>query len=353
MDKIQSLIEKLWNGTISPEESALLDNAIKNVSDDENNKIKNHFKKLYEQDTAPLQNNKNAAMLLERIMESIAKMEGPEPKQMSLGRRYIWWAAAAIVGICFIFYFQINNPTSNKVDHKVVNVLHQLKIIENKQQRNIDIALPDGSLLVLFPGSKISYNEEFNKKDRIINLTGKAVFKVAKDKKRPFSVLSAGFSTTALGTKFSVSRTKENQVEIKLFEGSVRVRDTSSMGKAMPDIYLKPGQLVTLNKLSAKYAITAFKQDKNTLTGTTEIYRNQEIATNAPLIFNNAPLNSVLQKLSEKYKTPINYDRTTVNGLYFTGTVEQTDSLHAVLTIITNMNGLRLKDVEGNLIITK
>lgn len=350
MNKIQSLIEKLWKGTISPEEITILENALKNVNDEESNQVKNHFRKLYEQDAAPHQNNKNKAILLERILKSIDEIEMRQPKRLTFGSRYIWWAAAAIVGICTLFLFQINNHSLDTADNKIVQVIQTIK---NKQQHSINVGLPDGSAIVLFPKSAISYNQEFNKKDRIINLKGKAIFKVAKNKARPFSVLSEGFATTALGTQFLVTSTKENQIEVKLFEGHVRVRDIHSKGKNIPDIYLKPGQLLTLNKLSTKYEISTFRLNENTLVTTAKITTKNQIVNNGSLNFNNTPLNMVLQKLSEKYKTTIDYDKETVEGLYFTGRVEQTDSLNTVLSIIANMNGLKLKEEQGKLIITK
>jgi ferric-dicitrate binding protein FerR (iron transport regulator) len=351
MNKIQSLIEKLWKGTISPEEITILEDALKNVNDQESNLVKNHFRKLYEQDTAPLQNNKNQAILLERILKSIDEIEMRQPKRLTFSSRYIWWAAAAIVGICTLFLFQINNHSLDTADNKIVQVIQTIK---NKQQHSINVDLPDGSAIVLFPKSTISYNQEFNKKDRIINLKGKAIFKVAKNKARPFSVFSDGFATTALGTQFLVTSTKENQIEVKLFEGHVRVRDIHSKGKNIPDIYLKPGQLVTLNKLSAKYEISTFRLNENSLATTAKISpKNQMVTNNGSLNFNNTPLNMVLQKLSEKYKTTIDYDKETVEGLYFTGRVEQTDKLNTVLSIIVNMNQLKLKEEQGKLIITK
>lgn len=352
--KIQSLIEKLWKGTISPEEITILEDALKNVNDEESNQVKNHFKKLYEQDTAPHENNKNKAILLERILKSIDEIEMREPKRLTFGSRYIWRAAAVMAGICTLFLFQINNHSFDTADNKIAQVIQKLKIIKNKQEHSINFDLPDGSAVVLFPKSTISYNQEFNKKYRIINLKGKAIFKVAKNKKRPFSVFSEGFSTTALGTQFLVTSTKENQIEVKLFEGHVRVRDIHSMRKNIPDIYLKPGQLLTLNKLSAKYEISTFRLNENALVTTTKITpKNQIVTNNRSLNFNNTPLNTVLQKLSEKYKTAIDYDQETVEGLYFTGRVEQTDSLKTVLSIIANMNGLKLKEEQGKLIITK
>ena len=351
--KIQSLIEKLWKGTISPEEITILEDALKNVNDEESNQVKNHFRKLYEQDTAPHENNKNKAILLERILKSIDEIEMREPKRLTFGSRYIWWAAAVMVGICTLFLFQINNHSFDTADNKIAQVIQKLKIIKNKQQHSINFDLPDGSAVVLFPKSAISYNQEFNKKDRIINLKGKAIFKVAKNKARPFSVLSEGFATTALGTQFLVTSTKENQVEVKLFEGHVRVRDIHSKGKNIPDIYLKPGQLPTLNKLSTKYEISTFRLNENTLVTTAKITPKNQIVNNGSLNFNNTPLNMVLQKLSEKYITTIDYDKETVEGLYFTGRVEQTDKLNTVLSIIVNMNELKLKEEQGKLIITK
>lgn len=354
MSKIQSLIEKLWKGTISTEEITILENALKNVNDEESNQVKNHFRKLYEQDDVPDQNNKNKAILLKRILKSIDDSEMRQPKRLTLSSRYIWWAAAAIVGICTLFLFQINDHSLGKADNKIVQEIQNLKIIQNKQQHSINVDLPDGSGIVLFPKSTISYNEEFNKKDRIINLKGKAIFKVAKNKAKPFSVLSERFSTTALGTQFLVNTTKENEIEVKLFEGHVRVRDRHSKGKNIPDIYLKPGQLLTLNKLSPKYEISTFRLNENALVTTAKIApKNQIVKNNGALNFNNAPLNIVLQKLSEKYKTTIDYDKQTVEGLYFTGRVEQTDRLNTVLSIITNMNDLKLKEEQGKLIITK
>ncbi|QOG01150.1 FecR family protein [Flavobacterium sp. MDT1-60] len=354
MNKIQSLIEKLWKGTISPEEITILENALKNVNDEESNQVKNHFRKLYDQDDAPDQNNKNKTILLKRILKSIDDSEMRQPKRLTLSSKYIWWAAAAIVGICTLFLFQINNHSLDTADSKIAQVIQKFKIIQNKQHHSINVDLPDGSAIVLFPKSAISYNQEFNKKDRIINLKGKAIFKVAKNKARPFSVFSQGFATTALGTQFLVTSTKENQIEVKLFEGHVRVRDTHSKGKNIPDIYLKPGQLVTLNKLSAKYEISTFRLNENTLATTAKITpKNQIVTNNGSLNFNNTPLNMVLQKLSEKYKTTIDYDKETVEGLYFTGRVEQTDKLNTVLSIIVNMNELKLKEEQGKLIITK
>lgn len=353
MDRIQLLIEKLWKGTISPIEITILEDALKNVNDQESNQVKNHFKKLYEQDTVPHQSNKNAAILLERILESIEEMEVHSVKKLTFGSRYIWWAAAVMIGICTIFIFPISNQRLNTPENKILHIAQKSKIIENKQLHNINVNLPDGSAIVLFPKSKIDYNNEFNKKDRIINLKGIAIFKVAKDKTRPFSVFSEGFVTTALGTKFLVNSRKVSRVEVKLFEGSVRVRDNDNIGKTLPDIYLKPGQKLTLDKLNTKYEIIAFNPNDSTGLSTNKVIAKDKLTTKWSLKFNNEALVTTLQKLSIKYKTDIEYNKETVEGLYFTGTVEQTDSLQTVLTIIANMNGLKLKEEQGKFIITK
>lgn len=353
MGKIQSLIEKLWKGTISPIEITILEDALKNVNDQESNQVKNHFKKLYEQDTVPHQSNQNAAILLERILETINKMEGRSVKKLTFGSRYIWWAAAVMIGICTIFLFPVSTQRLNTPQNKILHLAQKSKIIENKQQHNINVDLPDGSAIVLFPKSKIDYNHDYNKKDRIINLKGIAIFKVAKDKTRPFSVFSEGYVTTALGTKFLVSSAKVNSVEVRLFEGSVRIRDHHNIGKTLPDIYLKPGQQLTLDKLNTKYEIIAFNPNDSTGLSTNKVIVKDKLPAKWSLKFNNEALVTTLQKLSEKYKTDIEYNNEIIEELYFTGTVEQTDSLQAVLTIIVNMNGLKLKQEEEKFIITK
>lgn len=104
------------------------------------------------------------------------------------------------------------------------------------QQR--DITLADSSVVHLDVGSEIAVHMTDHSRD--ITLTrGRALFDVAKDRKRPFAVTAAGTRTTALGTRFQV-QTSSERVVVVLTEGSVSVAQADWEGR------LTPGEQLTL-----------------------------------------------------------------------------------------------------------
>jgi ferric-dicitrate binding protein FerR (iron transport regulator) len=105
------------------------------------------------------------------------------------------------------------------------------------------VQLPDGSLIVLADKSEIGYREPFRDK-RDITLRGKAYFKVAKDKTRPFTVISGVVSTTALGTEFTVTAFENtSQIIVRLYEGKVVIKPVEKGNlKLRKEVYLLPGQ---------------------------------------------------------------------------------------------------------------
>ncbi len=108
------------------------------------------------------------------------------------------------------------------------------------------IKLDDGSTVELDVDSRIEIRMSARRRE--IELTaGRALFEVAHDKDRPFSVTAAGSRTTALGTKFQVWRDDTN-VEVTLAEGSVAVdrSDRGSTGEAWSE-RLRPGEQISID----------------------------------------------------------------------------------------------------------
>lgn len=85
------------------------------------------------------------------------------------------------------------------------------------------MTLQDGSKVILNSGSSIRYLKNFEADKRIIFLEGEAYFEVAKDTLRPFSVITDGVKTTALGTAFNISAYKKEDTNVSLVEGKVAV----------------------------------------------------------------------------------------------------------------------------------
>lgn len=85
------------------------------------------------------------------------------------------------------------------------------------------VRLADGSVVTLNTNSKISVS--YTKAVRNISLEhGEALFKVAKNKKRPFIVTASDTVVRAVGTSFTVRHLPERPIQILVQEGVVEVR---------------------------------------------------------------------------------------------------------------------------------
>ncbi|WP_206245035.1 FecR family protein [Novosphingobium terrae] len=82
------------------------------------------------------------------------------------------------------------------------------------------VALPDGSMAMLNTDSAIAVDSANPRTIRL--LRGEAAFSVAPDRAHPFTVLSGGGSTTALGTRFIVRQDHDN-TQVTVTEHAVRI----------------------------------------------------------------------------------------------------------------------------------
>ncbi|MFO6445931.1 FecR family protein [Erythrobacter sp. NE805] len=95
-----------------------------------------------------------------------------------------------------------------------------------KSTSNID--LPDGSRVELAAQARASTS--FRPDARIVTLLGgEALFSVAKDPTRPFTVVAGNVRVTAIGTSFTVSRDK-GRVSVKVLEGVVAIERDGEEG---------------------------------------------------------------------------------------------------------------------------
>lgn len=102
------------------------------------------------------------------------------------------------------------------------------------------IALEDGSTVELDVASRFSAS--FTEQRRDIELQdGRAVFEVAPDKSRPFTVRAGDGAVTAIGTRFQVERERD-QVTVTLAEGIVSVSRENASGSATQETRLQPGE---------------------------------------------------------------------------------------------------------------
>ena len=87
-----------------------------------------------------------------------------------------------------------------------------------------EIRLADGSVVILNSTASLTLSKDYDSNDRTVQLKGSAFFSVSKDADRPFTVISPGFSTTAIGTSFYVhGQDNAENYSVELLEGKIRV----------------------------------------------------------------------------------------------------------------------------------
>lgn len=100
------------------------------------------------------------------------------------------------------------------------------------------VELEDGSRVILNVGTRLDVR--FGKRRRQLTLkAGEAVFSVAQDLRRPFTVMAGDGEVTALGTRFQV-RKESRRVTVTLLEGRLAL-DRKDLG---PAVQLNPGDQV-------------------------------------------------------------------------------------------------------------
>lgn len=109
--------------------------------------------------------------------------------------------------------------------------------------RQYRIVLPDGTKVWLNAASELRFPSAFTGHERRVKLDGEAYFEVAKNPQHPFIVMTDRADVTVLGTHFAMAAYKdENKCTTTLSEGSVSVASLHS--KAV----IHPGQQASINK---------------------------------------------------------------------------------------------------------
>lgn len=169
------------------------------------------------------------------------------------------------------------------------------------------ITLPDGSVLEAAGGATISYDEADFAANRLVTLSGEALFNVTanadvRGKKSPFTVEADNLKVNVLGTVFRLSAGMEsdNAAQVSLYEGSVGITiDDASEAQALEsaklDTVLAAGERLTVNTLTGEH--------------TTELIPASEMAEQGfkPLLrFDEATLGDVVMAIEMNHDVKFN-----------------------------------------------
>ena len=131
-----------------------------------------------------------------------------------------YWAAAVLLVMAGLFSIRSLSGSSNPGDE----VAGQLNEISTRPGSKSKVQLPDGSVVWLNAGSKLTYNKDFGIETREVMLTGEGFFDVTKNKGKPFIINTSSIKIKVLGTAFNVKAYPEDkQTETSLIRGSIEV----------------------------------------------------------------------------------------------------------------------------------
>jgi transmembrane sensor len=238
---------------------------------------------------------------------------------------------------------------------KTETLAHVLQHEVNTTGKEKKITLADGSMIVLFNNSEITFEKSFVR--RYIKLTGKAFFKVAKDASRPFTVESDAITTTALGTEFTVNAfVTKKQLTVRLYNGKVVIKPVAVRSSLLKDnVYLLPGQEFVYGPVTT--LVRAFNEgSQNQVVKSADATANDNptmpVNTSGSWrMYNNQALSQVLEHLAASYGVTIVYDAKEVKQKYFVGQFRTTDSIEMILKLITKANKLKYIREENTYII--
>ncbi|MBE7171635.1 MAG: FecR family protein [Williamsia sp.] len=295
------------------------------------------------------------------------RLETHHPARRKLYRLIIPVAVAASV-IVFVLMHYINpnsrvlpgSPVESVAADKPDNAVMHHEI--NTSGSTKSFSLPDGSRIMLSDRSELTYIEAAGNPQRTVSLRGEADFSVAKDKTRPFIVNSGAVSTTAVGTRFTVTAFEDDpSIQVKLTEGKVLVKAEKAAGdQQKEDFYLVPGQRLIYDKNRKTVRIKSFRKEKGMKEnpGSREKTLNDnpllpEYNKKSWFMFNNQSLDEIFHALEFMYDVKIAYTKKDVEQRYFVGTFSKSDSVESILNQIAGLNKLTVTRKDNTYTIEK
>ena len=158
--------------------------------------------------------------------------------------------------------------------------------------KQLQIQLPDSSIMWLSAGSTIVYPEQFKSDRRLVELiSGDVFFDVKHNAKKPFIIKAKDVDVTVLGTSFEVNAfEKEKNATITVKTGKVGVVQPS---QNQPATFLLPGDRAIINHSS--HHLDKVKADTSDIAA----WRS------GSLIFENQLLGDVMATLDRTYNVKI------------------------------------------------
>lgn len=329
-DTANDWITGYLTNSLTPEETQSLQEWL-NASE-ENRK---YFSDMQEVWIAASDETDDSSFNKDKAYQLFLKQTGATPQQGINKRKAFqlrpWMYAAAmiiVVFICGTIAFQSGKSV-------IRNQLTQISI-EAPYGSKTKLYLPDGTLVWLNAGSKMSYAQDFGINERTLNLTGEAYFEVIKNEEMPFKVHTEELDVKVLGTKFNFRNYKDDlEAKVCLLEGKVALNTREE------ETILHPDQQALLDKKTGKLSVS----------GTKAAYSAEW--TNDRLYFDEVLLSDIIKELERSYDVKITVADDTLNTIRFYGNFRKREqSIQEIMDVLSSTDKMTYTMNGKNIVIT-
>jgi ferric-dicitrate binding protein FerR (iron transport regulator) len=226
------------------------------------------------------------------------------------------------------------------------------------------IKLPDGSIVWLNAGSKLTYADDFGQKERDVYLTGEAHFTVVTNKEKPFRVHTSDLIVRALGTKFNVKAYPEEKIiTTTLEEGIIDVQIIKgSQGNHSNNIKIKPNERLVFIKpglerneiLAHKASEEVKKIQRITDNIKVELDVNTELYTSwhsDKWVIEGLTLKCLAPMLERRYNMKIHFANDGLEQYKFSG-ILQNETIEQILDVLRYTAPIKYNIVKDSIYLT-
>ena len=198
--------------------------------------------------------------------------------------------------------------------------------------------LPDGTLVWLNAGSRMTYSQGFGVDNRKVELEGEGYFEVKRNEKIPFFVKTKDLQLQVLGTKFNFrDYPEDHEVVVSLLEGTVGLNNLLREEK---EAVLSPDERAVLNKANGLLTVESVTAS------------NASQWTDGYLFFDEELLPDIAKELERSYNVKIHIANDSLKTFRFYGNfVRREQNIQEVLEALASTEKMQYKIEERNITI--
>ena len=203
---------------------------------------------------------------------------------------------------------------------------------------NTKLYLPDGTLVWLNAGSRMTYSQGFGVDNRKVELEGEGYFEVKRNEKIPFFVKTKDLQLQVLGTKFNFrDYPEDHEVVVSLLEGKVGLNNLLREEK---EAVLSPDERAVLNKANGLLTVESVTAS------------NASQWTDGYLFFDEELLPDIAKELERSYNVKIHIANDSLKTFRFYGNfVRREQNIQEVLEALASTEKMQYKIEERNITI--